>query len=345
MPMSKPKHILIIRLSALGDIAMTIPVLRVLVSSYPEIKFTIVSRKYAKPLFAELKGIEFLEADLKGVHKGLGLLKLASEAKSLGIDAVADLHNVIRSKVIRNYLTVSGIRSAVIDKGRAEKRLLTSGDDKWFKPLKTTHQRYADVFAQLGLSIDLSSHTFPAPRPITPRLENILGNSSVKAIGLAPFAAYKSKMYPWDMMTQLVGSLQRSNRLKLYLFGGGKEEIAALSELERSFPEVINVAGQLTLEEELALISNLDLMISMDSSNGHLAAMYGIPVVTLWGVTHPYAGFKPFLQPDSNQLMASRTLFPLIPTSVYGNKYPEGYEQAMGSIPVQQVVDKILSLV
>ena len=58
----------------------------------------------------------------------------------------------------------------------------------------------------------------------------------------------------------------------------------------------------------------------MDSGNGHLAAMYGIPVITVWGVTHPYAGFAPFLQPEENSITADREQFPLIPTSVYGNK-------------------------
>jgi ADP-heptose:LPS heptosyltransferase len=343
--MSLPNHILIIRLSALGDIAMTVPVLRVLAATYPNVKLTMMSRKYAKPLFDDIAGMQFLEADVKGAHKGVGLLKLATEARSLGIDAVADLHNVIRSKVIRNYLSISGIKSSVIDKGRAEKKLLTSGDPAWFKPLKSTHQRYADVFASLGLPLDLNEHKFPEPRTITTRIANLLDTKPLKAIGIAPFAAYKSKTYPFALMRQLLVALNATGRFKLYLFGGGREEIEQLKQLQLEIPNAINVAGQLTLEEELALISNLDLMLSMDSSNGHLAAMFGIPVVTLWGVTHPFAGFTPFQQPESNQLLTDRKKYPLIPTSVYGNKFPEGYDTAMTSIPVDTIVEKILDLV
>ena len=51
------------------------------------------------------------------------------------------------------------------------------------------------------------------------------------------------------------------------------------------------------------MISNLNLMISMDSFNGHLAANAGIPVITIWGMTHPFLGFSPFLQPDLNQIL------------------------------------------
>jgi len=110
------------------------------------------------------------------------------------------------------------------------------------------------------------------------------------------------------------------------------------------FESVTNVAGILTFEDELNLISNLDLMISMDSANGHLAAMFGIPVITLWGVTHPYAGFVPFQQPDENQLKADRNKYPLIPTSVYGNKYPPEYENAMATITPSSIVEKIYML-
>jgi len=117
--------------------------------------------------------------------------------------------------------------------------------------------------------------------------------------------------------------------------------VTQLKELALSYEAVENVAGELTFEEELALISNLDLMLSMDSSNGHLAALFGVPVITLWGVTHPYAGFVPFGQPSENQLMANREEYPLIPTSIYGNKYPTEYETAIGSIASNRILKRI----
>ncbi|MFT5648251.1 MAG: ADP-heptose:LPS heptosyltransferase, partial [Aureispira sp.] len=144
--MKRPTHILVIRLSALGDVAMTVPVLRVVAKRYPQLKLTIVSRAFYKPLFDGVPNIKFLEADVYGKHKGIGLLKLAKESKKLGIDAVADLHSVIRSKVITNFLGFNGIKTASIDKGRADKKALTNAEHRDFNPLKSTHQRYADVF-------------------------------------------------------------------------------------------------------------------------------------------------------------------------------------------------------
>lgn len=342
--MSIPKHILVIRLSAMGDVAMTVPVLQVVAQTYPKVKLTVVSRAFFKPLFDDIPNLNFLEADVYGEHKGLGLLKLANQAKALNIDAVADIHNVIRSKAITNYLRIKGIKTATVNKGRAEKKSLTRAGGGTIHPLKTTHQRYADVFSALGLPIQLTQYQAPKRKKLTPRLLSLIGRHTQKAIGIAPFAAFEGKTYPFELMKEVIAKLNNTGAYRIFLFGGGKAEINSLAKIEPLYPAVTNVAGNLTFEDELALISNLDLMLSMDSGNGHLAAIFGIPVITLWGVTHPFAGFVPFGQPESNQISVSREKYPLIPTSVYGNTYPEDYKNAMSTISPEVVFNKILKV-
>lgn len=332
---------MVIRLSAMGDVAMTVPVIQVLAQTYPDLKITVVSRPFFKPLFNEIPNLDFLEADVYGKHKRLGLIKLADEAKELGVDAVADLHNVIRSKIITKYLRFKGLNTAAIDKGRAEKKALVNAKGREIQPLKTTHQRYADVFEKLGFPIDLHQHTPPRPKRLPPKLTAMVGVEPKKLLGIAPFAAHVGKMYPLELMSKVIRYLDDTDKYRVFLFGGGKKEISELKQMEISFSNVLSVAGKLSFEEELALISNLDLMLSMDSGNGHLAAVYGIPVLTLWGVTHPYAGFAPFNQLESNQLLADRTKYPLIPTSIYGNKYPNGYEAAMETISPETILKRI----
>ena len=122
------------------------------------------------------------------------------------------------------------------------------------------------------------------------------------------------------------------------LFGGGKKEIEILDSLASNKENVINMAGKIKFQQELALISNLDVMLSMDSGNAHIAAMLGVKVITLWGATHPFAGFSPFNQPLENALVSDRNQFPKLPTSVYGNKKVEGYEDAMRTITVDKIV-------
>jgi ADP-heptose:LPS heptosyltransferase len=145
------------------------------------------------------------------------------------------------------------------------------------------------------------------------------------------------------MMQKVVAELAINTNFKILLFGGGNIETVTLNSFSVKKPNVINVAGKLTFENELKLISNLDLMLSMDSANAHLAAMYGINTLTLWGSTHPYAGFAPFNQPIDNCLTSDRNQYPKIPTSVYGNKIVAGYEDAMKTITVDSVVSAVQS--
>lgn len=344
--MPKPvSHIAVIRLSAMGDVAMTVPVLRALVKQHPDVKITMISRGFFKPFFADIPNVEFFEVDLKGKHKGvLGLYRLYSELKKRNIDAFADLHNVLRSKIVRAFFSLGRTKVAHIDKGRSEKNALTRAENKVFKPLKSNFERYADVFRQLGFSLDLANPEFPATQNLSDEVRSISGEKALKWIGIAPFAAHSGKQYPMDLMREIVGQLSQYPENKLFLFGAGTNEIKQLESLSDKKNNVVVVAGKLKLSQELNLIQNLDVMLSMDSGNAHLSALFGVKTVTLWGATHPFAGFSPFNQTETNALLSDRNQFPLLPTSVYGNKIVPGYENAMRTILPEAVVNKIQSL-
>lgn len=336
------RNILVIRLSALGDVAMLIPVLRVFEATYPEVKITMLSKQFHKPLFDEFQNVNFFPADVKGRHKGLvGLYKLSKDLKNHNITAVADVHNVLRSKVLGSFLSLNGIKVAKISKGRAEKKALTRAVNKVFKPLKTTVERYVEVFEKLGFPLDMSTHVFPVKKEIPEKIIPLFDNTFKNHIGIAPFAAHEGKMYPLEMMEQVIAQLDAEKQTQLFLFGGGKQEETLLNQIADKYHSVTNLAGTLSFDQELAIISNLDAMIAMDSGNAHLAAIYDVPTITIWGVTHPYAGFYPFNQPMENALLANREQFPLIPTSIYGNKFPKGYENAIKTITPQQILEKI----
>lgn len=340
--MSKPKHILVIRLSAMGDVAMTVPVLRAFSLQFPDVRITVVSRPFFAPFFNEIPNVNFFGVDLKKRHKGfLGLLRLFSDLRKLKIDVVADLHNVLRSKVIRILFALSGKKVAATDKGRAEKKALTSLTNKVFAPVKSMFERHIDTLKQLGFSIDLSNPQFPEKAILSEEILSITGNKNQKWIGIAPFAQYESKVYPFDLMQQVIDGLAENKSNRIFLFGGGELEIQKLNQLKKQHDNVIVVAGQFKFQQELDLISNLDAMLSMDSGNAHIAAMLGVKVITLWGATHPYTGFKPFQQPDDFCLTSDREKFPLLPTSIYGNKKVEGYEDVMRTIMPMTVIKKI----
>jgi len=337
------KHILVIRMSAMGDVAMTVPIIRTLVQQNLDVRVTVVSRPFFKPFFDDIERVDFFGVDLKNRHKGfLGIYKLYQALKKLHIDYVADLHNVLRSKILRSFFKISGTQVAFTDKGRADKKALTRAENKVFRPVKSMIDRHLDTFSQLGFQIDLSKNKFPSKKLIPHKVIDLVGEKhNVCWIGIAPFAQYDTKVYPQDLMAKTIALLSSNKSNRILLFGGGTAEIDKLHKLQQNFENVTVVAGILNFEQELHLIQNLDVMLSMDSGNGHIAAMYGVPVVTLWGQTHPYAGFVPFNQPLTNSLTPNLDQYPLIPTSVYGNKIIPGYADAMRTIDPRQVVLKI----
>lgn len=336
------QHIAVMRLSAMGDVAMTVPVLRAFVKQYPEVKLTVISRPFFKPFFEGIPNLDFFAFDEKQRHKGfLGLLRLFQDVKKLKTDAFADLHNVLRSKVVSLLFALSGKKRATVDKGRQGKKELTHAENKTFKQLPTMFERHAKVFEELGFTLDLSNPEFPEKANLSADILEIVGNQNQKLIGIAPFAQYDSKVYPLDLMNEVISTLAQNPNNKILLFGGGKKEIEILDSLSQPFENVINMAGKIKFQQELQLISNLDVMLSMDSGNAHIAAMLGIKVITLWGATHPYAGFLPFNQSLENALTSDRNQYPKLPTSIYGNKIVEGYEDAMRTISPENIIEKM----
>ena len=327
----------------MGDVAMTVPVIRAFVEQNPNVKITVVSRPFFQPFFNDIPNLNFFAVDVNGRHKGLiGLFKLYSDLNKLSIDAIADLHNVLRSKIIRTFFKLSGKEVAYTDKGRAEKKALTRLKNKVFNQLPSMFERHVKTFNSLGFSVDISNPLFSNKSILEEEILKVSGEKGKESwIGIAPFAQYKSKVYPLDLMQEVIHKLLLNENNKLFLFGGGKEEIEKLNFLSNGNSKCIVVAGKFTLTQEMQLISNLDSMLSMDSGNGHIAAMLGVKVITLWGATHPYAGFTPFNQPLTNSLIPDLKEYPLLPTSVYGNRIVKGYEDAMRTIRVEDILEKI----
>jgi ADP-heptose:LPS heptosyltransferase len=328
----------------MGDVAMSIPVIRALTEKHPECKITVLSKPFFKPLFDKIPQVSFFAAQVNTKHKGiLGLFKLYRELKKENITHVADFHNVLRSKILRTLFIFNGNPCICINKGRTEKKALTRTKNKIFKQLKTSHQRYAEVLNKLGFNLDLSNPTLIEKKKLSEKITIITGLKTDTWIGIAPFAAFKGKVYPLQLMEEVIKEMA-SKGFKIFLFGGGKHEIKILNTIENTYKNVINLAGQLSFKEELEVISKLDLMVSMDSGNAHLAAMQQVKTITLWGVTHPYAGFAPFHQPDDYCLISDLEKYPKIPCSIYGNKVINGYENVMETISPDRVIEKIMSV-
>ncbi len=337
--MNTPAHLLVMRFSAMGDVAMTVPVIKQLLQQHPQLTITFVSDVKFSALFDDIPRLTFFGADIHGKYNGLaGLIKLFNQLKQIeNITAVADLHDVLRSKVLSFLFKASGKKVKVIDKGREEKKELTRKHDKILKPLRTSFQRYADVFNALGYPVNLSNKQERIKLGVNNSIEALLTNRHQTKIGVAPFGKHKEKTYPIEEMEKVIAALSAGNHT-IFLFGGSNERLQ-FEAWQKVYPNVINMAGRLSFKEELILISHLDLMISMDSGNMHLASLYGVPVVSIWGATHPFAGFYGFGQNPSNAVQADLYCRPC---SVFGNKTCyRGDWACMNLIAPERIINKV----
>lgn len=315
------KRLLVVRFSALGDVAMTVPVLYSLAVQYPELEITVLSRANFRSLFEKLpENVTFIAADLRGKHKGVpGLIRLFRELRLSEFDAVADLHNVLRTRFLRTCFWFSGKKTAFIRKGRKEKKQLVRPVNKICKPLKTSFTRYEEVFRQLGLPLTLrfssiygeGKGNFELLRPLTGE------KKQEKWVGIAPFAQHTGKIYPLPLMEKVVALLNAQPGIRLFFFGGGKKETEILQGWEKKFPGTLALPGKLKMSEELSLMSYLDAMISMDSANMHMASLVHTPVISIWGATHPWCGFMGWGQKAEQAIQLD---LPCRPCSVFGNK-------------------------
>jgi len=300
------------RFSALGDVAMTVPVLRLLLQQNASLHVRMVSNGAYAPLFAGIDRLTFVGADLQGEHRGLaGIIKLFWALRKTGpYCAVADLHNVLRSRLLGLLFSLLGLHVVRLNKGRSQKRKLTRRHNRELVPLPSGFERMQEVFSELGLLCNLTS-----------RLSKSIATSSVAKshynIGIAPFAKHPEKSYPFAAIKKVISLLRLDPRFSIYLFGGGAAEVAALRDCEKEFSGVVSIAGRFSMNDELAEIAKLDLMISMDSANMHLASMFDVPVLSIWGATHPYAGFMGWGQPLDHAIQVE---LPCRPCSVFGNK-------------------------
>ena len=300
-------RILIIRFSALGDVAMTIPVIHSLAVQYPQHEITVLSRAVWQPLFQGLPAnVGFVGADLTGKHKGLwGLNSLYSELKAMHFDYIADFHHVLRSKYLCLRFRLANKPVASICKGRAGKKKLVRRHDKVMENQKSSFRRYAD--------------------------------------GIAPFAKHAGKIYPLELQEQVIAHFAANPKVKVFLFGGGKSEQDVFDAWIAKYPSVVSMIGKLNIRTELNLMSHLDVMLSMDSANMHLASLVNIPVVSIWGATHPYAGFMGWKQLPVNTVQLDLSCRPC---SVYGQKPCwRGDYACLRDIKPEQVIAKIEGLV
>jgi ADP-heptose:LPS heptosyltransferase len=237
----------------------------------------------------------------------------------------------------------------VFEKGRTEKKAFSRKENKITTPLPHTVERYYKAFEKAGYPFKMLEAPYLSLSESIQSASGWFGYKKsmevTKWIGIAPFAMHKSKIWPLENYPLLIESILQKTPAKFFLFGGGEKEIKFFESLKQKFPKNCEViAGQLKLRQEIALMQHLDLMLCVDSSNMHLAALSGTPLLSIWGGTHPDVGFGPYNYAyETNIVQISREELSCRPCSVYGReKCFRGDFACLNRITPEMVSERVL---
>lgn len=344
---TKNNSVAVIRMSALGDVALAVAAVYDAALSNPERRFTFVTKRAFTGLCVNAPAnLTVVGADTKGTHKGLrGIMRLAREVGDA--DTVVDLHDVLRSRILDMRLAMKGKDVTVFDKARQQKRILTRLGANSAPAVPDTSLRYRQALERAGVTCKGMFRGLFDSTPANPETYSAVTAPKQPGetwIGVAPFAAHEGKVWPSDRMLEVVRTLLQRQGTRVFLFGGGAEETETLKGWSDETGAVCVAGSKIGFGGELALMNALDLMISMDSGNMHMAAIAGTSTVSIWGQTHPSTGFGPWQgAPDSKHVKVGNDSRPCRPCSIFGNRHCHinRVPPCMTEISVSQVLEAI----
>ena len=314
---------------------MTVPVVASLSRRYPDDRFIIASKKDLGALFASFPNVEFHEVDNHLDWNGVVDLWRVLRKK---VDAVIDLQNVRRTRVLDALMLLSGKPVTRVRYGRIRKHLITVwGIGK--KQLPSVFDRYRDAFRRASLETDDTFTALPVDPAAVKQVQKTFGVKTGRWIGLAPFAKSKSNMLPYRITKDIIEILSADENTHVFLFGAGRIESEMLRQWSSVFPRTTSVAGRPHLAEELELMRMLDVMICMDSANQHLSSLVGLRAISVWCATHPMIGFAGWKQnPDD---IIQRHDLRCRPCSCHGANHCRYANYACREIEAERIVKQI----
>lgn len=331
-------RVLLLRLTSLGNVAMTVPVVASLSARYPDDEFIVVAKKNLSAMFYGMANVHYHEVT-QDTSSAFGLRALYRALVPYRAEVVVDLQDSTETRLLRTLLRTQGARVHAIDYGRMSKHLLTWRGHTRSEALPTEFERYSAVLKSAGLETDEAFSGLPVNEDARLAVLSRWGEKEGRWIGIAPFAKSKTNMLPYKVTKQLIHHYANEKDTRVFLFGAGKIETEMLQHWASITENVVSVAGMLPLEQELELMRRLDVMICMDSANQHLSSLVGLRAVSVWCGTHPKMGFYGWKQQDSDRVEIDD--LPCRPCTAHGCSRCRRSDFACREIKAKTIVAKV----
>jgi heptosyltransferase-2 len=316
--------ILIIRLSSLGDILLTTPVVRAIKNKFPEAKIDFLLRKEYQETYKYNPNI----SKLLILDRGDKISEIISALKSTGYDLVIDLQNNFRSRKITRNLNSKVYR---YNKPTLNKFFLVNFKINRFDKILKIPEMYSNSWK--GIELDEKGPELFLPNDIETRIHD-----ENNIIGFCPGSKHFTKQWLEEYFISLGKSLVEK-RFKIVLFGG-KEDQEICKRIANEINGAVNLSSDNKLLNMAAEMKKCRLIVCNDSGLMHTATAVDAPVVALFGSTVEEFGFFPY---KSQSLVLENKSLNCRPCSHIGrSECPKGHFKCMKEITPQIVFDKLL---
>jgi len=325
--MSTIKKILVIRLSSIGDIILTTPLLRRLNTAFPDAKIDYCTRNAFVILLASnprITSLYTLDQPPGGTY-----------------DLVVDLQNNLRSHAIINRL-----QADKVDRYRKEnwkKWMLVQFKINFYGSFRNVVDRYQDSLKGLSIQGDLQGcELYPATEDRIFAAQYF--KSGRKTLALCSGAKHFTKRYPPLRFAALLSLVLKEKPLQVLLLGGQEDAVQAVQIMntlsEEYRPMVVNLAGCCTLMQTAALLECCDAVLCNDTGLMHMASAFGKKLFVLFGSSVRDFGFLPYKTPYELFEIAGLSCRPC--SHIGRDRCPKGHFRCMEELSERHIADRIL---
>ncbi len=348
MPISLPNKTLVLRLSSIGDIILSSPLLRVLrksVGNNARVDF-VVRKEYAELVQYSHHLSIVREYDIETGYKGLQ--ELAKQLRAEKYDLVVDIHDSIRTKLLRVACNANDV--VVMDKRKFERWLLVNLKRNAYDDNLTVAERYIETVEKYGIKNDDKGLEIFIPDSTLFEISGKMGklrlNQFEKVIGVCPGSKHFTKRWQKEKFAEVAARAAKNFNAKILLFGGEdeKEDCEFVrEEVARRVSEksATNFAGEFSLLESAAALEFCDVVVTNDSGLMHLAAAKQKKIVAIFGSTVKEFGFAPY---GTESVVIENNNLACRPCTHIGRKdCPKGHFKCMEDIGVEEVYEVVKS--